>query len=56
LSDHPTLDGLDAAAPFLDRHVGPGPDDLSTMLERLGYPSLDALMEDAVPGSIRSTA
>ena len=56
MSDHPTLDGLDAAAPFLDRHVGPRPDDLSTMLERLGYPSLDALMEDAVPGSIRSTA
>ncbi len=56
MSDHPTLDALDAALPFVDRHVGPRPDDVATMLERLGYASLDALMADAVPGSIRSTA
>ncbi len=56
MSDHPTLEGLDAAAPFVERHVGPGPDDVAAMLDRLGYDSLDALMQDAVPGSIRSTA
>lgn len=42
--------------PFVDRHVGPRPDDVAAMLERLGYDSLDALMADAVPPAIRSTA
>ncbi len=56
MSDHPTLDGLDAALPFVERHVGPGADQVATMLERLGYASLDALMADAVPASIRSDA
>ena len=56
MSDHPTLEGLDTAAPFVERHVGPGPADVTAMLDRLGYDSLDALMRDAVPESIRSTA
>ncbi len=56
MSDHPTLEGLDAATTFVDRHVGPGPDDVATMLDRLGFASLDALMQDAVPESIHSTA
>ena len=42
--------------PFVDRHVGPRPGDVTTMLERLGYESLDALMADAVPPAIRSEA
>jgi glycine dehydrogenase len=42
--------------PFVDRHVGPRPDDVAAMLERLGYDSLDGLMADAVPPAIRSTA
>ncbi|MGZ5403644.1 MAG: aminomethyl-transferring glycine dehydrogenase [Nocardioides sp.] len=56
MSDHPTLQGLDQASPFVERHVGPGRDDVAAMLDRLGYDSLDALMQDAVPESIRSTA
>ena len=56
MSDHATLAALDAAAPFLDRHLGPRPDEISTMLEALGYDSLDALMADAVPAAIRSAA
>ena len=56
MSDHPTLEGLDAATPFVDRHVGPRPDDVAAMLESLGYSSLDELMQDAVPESIHSTA
>ncbi|MEJ7795155.1 MAG: aminomethyl-transferring glycine dehydrogenase [Nocardioides sp.] len=56
MSDHPTLEGLDSAAPFVERHVGPRSDDVTAMLNQLGYGSLGALMQDAVPGSIRSTA
>ncbi|QZY27713.1 aminomethyl-transferring glycine dehydrogenase [Nocardioides coralli] len=54
MSDHPSLRALDAASPFLDRHLGPRPDDIERMLQTLGYASLDALMEAAVPGAIRS--
>ncbi|MFD1858536.1 aminomethyl-transferring glycine dehydrogenase [Aeromicrobium camelliae] len=39
--------------PFAARHIGPRPSDQSAMLERLGYDSLDALMDAAVPGRIR---
>ncbi|QBR91236.1 aminomethyl-transferring glycine dehydrogenase [Nocardioides euryhalodurans] len=55
MSDHPTLRALDEAQPFLDRHLGPRRDEVDTMLEALGFESLDALMEAAVPGGIRST-
>ena len=54
MSDHPTLAELDAALPFADRHIGLRPDDIATMLERLGFDSLEDLMEAAVPGGIRS--
>ena len=53
MSDQPTLAQLDSASPFVDRHVGLRPDDVATMLERLGFDSLDALMDAAVPGGIR---
>ncbi|HEX3793725.1 MAG TPA: aminomethyl-transferring glycine dehydrogenase [Acidimicrobiales bacterium] len=39
---------------FLSRHVGTSPDDQAVMLKELGYDSLDALIDDAVPGSVRS--
>ncbi len=45
---------LDAALPFVDRHVGLGPGAVEKMLATLGYPSLDALMDAAVPAAIRS--
>ena len=56
VTDHPSLSGLDAALPFVDRHIGLRPADIEVMLERLGFASLDALMEAAVPGGIRAAA
>ena len=40
---------------FVDRHIGPRPDDTARMLQTLGYDSLDALMQAAVPGRIRTS-
>ncbi len=54
MSDHPTLSELDHASPFVQRHIGPGPEDLSRMLAAVGFDSLDALMAAAVPDGIRS--
>jgi glycine dehydrogenase len=53
MSDHPSLTELDGALPFVERHIGLREDDIATMLERLGFDSLDALMDAAVPGAIR---
>lgn len=40
---------------FVRRHIGPSSnDEMSQMLKALGYPSLDALIADAVPAKIRS--
>jgi glycine dehydrogenase len=39
---------------FADRHVGPRPDDIARMLDRVGYGSLDDLMAAAVPKAIAS--
>ena len=44
-----------AADGFVDRHVGPRPDDLARMLAVVGSPSLDALIDEAVPAAIRTT-
>jgi glycine dehydrogenase len=44
-----------APAGFVRRHIGPDEAQVATMLERLGYASLDELMDAAVPKSIRST-
>ena len=41
---------------FADRHLGPRPDDIARMLDRVGFDSLDALMDAAVPGKIRASA
>jgi glycine dehydrogenase len=39
---------------FADRrHIGPSPDEMDAMLKVIGYPSLDALIDDTVPASIR---
>ncbi len=54
MSDHRPLTELDDALPFADRHVGLRPEDVESMLARLGFASLDALMVAAVPGGIRS--
>ena len=56
MSDHPSLAELDGALPFVDRHIGLRPEDIDAMLETLGFDSLDALMDAAVPGGIRASA
>ena len=38
---------------FADRHLGPREREVAEMLEALGYPSLDALSDAAVPDSIQ---
>jgi len=43
-----------AARAFVDRHIGPRPDDVARMLDRIGAPSLDALIDQAVPATIRT--
>jgi glycine dehydrogenase len=39
---------------FLHRHVGTSDDEQQRMLKELGYDTLDALVDAAVPGSVRS--
>jgi glycine dehydrogenase len=41
---------------FVTRHLGPRPEDLPAMLEAVNAPSLDALIEQTVPESIRLRA
>ena len=38
---------------FVRRHVGPRPHDLPEMLATIGAPSLDALIDEAIPAAIR---
>jgi len=40
---------------FIRRHIGPRPAEMQDMLRQLGYASLDALADAAVPASIRLT-
>ena len=35
------------------RHIGPSPKEMEAMLKVIGYDSLDALIDDTVPKSIR---
>ena len=44
---------LDDAGSFIQRHVGPTPDEVQSMLGTLGYPTLDALIDATIPESIR---
>ena len=38
---------------FASRHIGPDPDEQTHMLKTIGYASLDALMDAAIPEVIR---
>jgi glycine dehydrogenase len=40
---------------FESRHIGPGPEDVLRMLEVIGVPSVDALIDAVVPADIRRT-
>ncbi|MGK7296656.1 MAG: aminomethyl-transferring glycine dehydrogenase [Candidatus Wenzhouxiangella sp. M2_3B_020] len=49
-----SLRALQDRAEFISRHIGPRDDDLEEMLESIGLDSLEALVDDATPPSIRS--
>ena len=38
---------------FRHRHLGPSSDDVQRMLQVVGAPTLDALIDEAIPGDIR---
>src|SRR5258707_1383273 len=46
----------DYRAAFADRHIGPSESEQAAMLAELGYESLDALVDAAVPDAIREHA
>ena len=45
---------VERVSEFLSRHVGTSPEDQKSMLKELGYDTLDALVDEAVPASVRS--
>ena len=47
------MNRLDASDWFARRHIGPSPEDRDRMLETIGAASLDALIDEAIPASIR---
>ncbi len=49
----PSLADLAAPDSFVGRHIGPSAAEVADMLEVLGLPSLDALLDAVVPPSIR---
>ena len=56
LSPHATTARTRPHDAFVPRHVGPRADAVATMLRTLGHDSLDALVDAAVPASIRTRA
>jgi glycine dehydrogenase len=50
------MSSLDASDWFARRHIGPSPDERDQMLQAVGAPTLDALMDEAIPASIRLEA
>ena len=50
----PSLADAIRPRPFSERHIGPDAQQVTEMLKALGVSSLEALMEDAVPGRIAS--
>ena len=42
--------------PFQSRHIGPDRDERDAMLKAVGAPSLDALVDEAIPARIRLKA
>src|SRR5450631_3645412 len=50
-----TIDSIPAVEPdFISRHIGPDHDDVAAMLKVVGQPSLEAMLDTAMPGVIRS--
>jgi glycine dehydrogenase len=51
VSDQPTR--TDPEVTFADRHIGPSGDDTAKMLAVVGYASLEDLLADAIPATVR---
>jgi glycine dehydrogenase len=49
------MNTLDATDWFAPRHIGPSPDERDRMLQTVGVSSVDALIDEAIPRSIRLT-
>ena len=50
-----TIDSTPAVEPdFISRHIGPNHDDVAAMLKVVGQPSLEAMLDTAMPGVIRN--
>jgi len=49
----PTDRAAEGTTDFARRHIGPGPAAIATMLQRLGYDSLEALTDAVIPADIR---
>ena len=56
MSTRPTLTELENHTEFLARHIGPSDQEIAQMLAVVGQPSLEALVDAIVPGSIKLTA
>jgi glycine dehydrogenase len=52
----PLKQTAEPATNFARRHIGPSPRDIQAMLDTVGAKSLDALMGETLPSSIRQTA
>jgi len=48
-------DAMSPSDTFAHRHIGPGPKDVETMLRVVGAASLEALVSETIPASIRRT-
>jgi glycine dehydrogenase len=50
-----TIDSTPATEPdFISRHIGPDQDDIAAMLKVVGQPSLEAMLDTAMPAVIRN--
>src|SRR5215475_7930947 len=52
----PFKPAVEAATSFARRHIGPSARDVQAMLDTVGAPSLEALMSETLPSSIRQKA
>src|SRR6266545_4154185 len=54
MTDRLPLAQLERAAPFAERHIGPSADEQAKMLAVVGYGSLEELVADAIPDTIKA--
>ena len=53
MTETPPLDALEMRDDFASRHIGPTPKDVESMLEVIGVPTIQDLLDRTVPASIR---